>query len=60
MSRNKTYSAPLNVRLKPDVKEWLIKLAKEQDRSINNLINLLLTNAMTADKELKAETIERQ
>ena len=34
-----------NLRIKPSLKDWVIKKAKEDDRSINGFINRLIREA---------------
>lgn len=49
--KTKTYTASVNFRLKPDIKEWLENKAKTEERSMNFLVNKLLTQLMLDEKE---------
>ena len=49
--KTKTYTESVNFRLKPEIKAWLESKAKTEERSMNFLVNKLLTQLMLDEKE---------
>jgi hypothetical protein len=49
--RNKMENKQKPVRIKPDLYAWAEQLAKEDDRSVTNMINVLLESALEAQDE---------
>jgi len=41
----------VNLALPPDLAEWVIKKAREENRSINNLVTTILLNERKKDGE---------
>lgn len=53
--RTDVQKRPFPVMLPETTREWLMKKAKEQDRSLNWLINSILDGQRKADEQATAE-----